>query len=98
MERLHPAMLKQMRECGIAVEVQDTVSKRSVRRQRPSEGGVVTLGAPPVRPKTLAVWGWARGRGVLCPMGRAVSPARGLGLHSLPLLFHSQTHVQPSTS
>ncbi|KFQ72259.1 NADH dehydrogenase [ubiquinone] 1 alpha subcomplex assembly factor 3, partial [Phaethon lepturus] len=23
-ERLHPAMLKQMRECGIAVEVQDT--------------------------------------------------------------------------
>ncbi|KAL9838735.1 NADH dehydrogenase [ubiquinone] 1 alpha subcomplex assembly factor 3 isoform 3-T3 [Geothlypis trichas] len=24
-ERLHPAMMKQMRECGIAVEVQDTV-------------------------------------------------------------------------
>lgn len=25
MERLHPAVLKQMRVCGIAVEVQDTV-------------------------------------------------------------------------
>lgn len=43
-ERLHPAMLKQMRECGIAVEVQDTVRKGE-DRQHPieREEGVMSL-------------------------------------------------------
>lgn len=35
-ERLPPATLKQMRECGVAVEVQDTVRKGE-HRQHPSE-------------------------------------------------------------
>lgn len=39
MERLHPAMLKQMRECGIAVEVQDTVRKVHVEHLSEGEGG-----------------------------------------------------------
>lgn len=49
-ERLHPAMLKHMRESGIAVEVQDTVRRgvqRGAYRQRPSERGGGGTGNPP---------------------------------------------------
>lgn len=47
-ERLHPATLKLMRECGIAVEVQDTV-REGERRQRPLKGrrGHVPCGEEP---------------------------------------------------
>lgn len=48
-ERLPPATLKQMKECGIAVEVQDTV-RRAEHRQHPIEregGGHVPCGEGP---------------------------------------------------
>lgn len=78
-ERLHPAMLKQMRECGIAVEVQDTVRRgvqRGTRRQRPSEGGRrVALGALPCTPGLCLPGDWREGGGYV-PCGE--------GLHLLP--------------
>lgn len=55
-ERLHPATLRQMRECGIAVEVQDTV-REGEHRQHPIErerGGRVPCGEGP----SLLFEGW----------------------------------------
>lgn len=69
-ERLHPAMLKHMRESGIAVEVQDTVRRgvqRGAYRQRPSERGGSGTGNPPLGsacPRT------DRREGVVCPVGK----------------------------
>ncbi|NWT06831.1 NDUF3 factor, partial [Mionectes macconnelli] len=46
-ERLHPAMLKQMRECGIAVEVQDTPNACATFNFLLSERRVVAAGLIP---------------------------------------------------
>lgn len=60
----------------------------------PVKGRVMATGCPPNR--ALPAQGWAGGRGLCALWRRAGSP--GLGLHSLPFLFHSRTPVQPSTS
>ncbi|NWQ60367.1 NDUF3 factor, partial [Neopipo cinnamomea] len=46
-ERLHPAMLKQMRECGIAVEVQDTPNACATFNFLMSEKRIVAAGLIP---------------------------------------------------
>ncbi|KAM9272191.1 NADH dehydrogenase [ubiquinone] 1 alpha subcomplex assembly factor 3 [Cariama cristata] len=48
-ERLHPAMLKQMRECGIAVEVQDTPNACATFNFLTSEKRMVAAGLIPPR-------------------------------------------------
>lgn len=68
-ERLHPATLKQMRECGIAVEVQDTVRKGE-RRQHPiakEGGGHVPCGEGP----TLLSEGWSFTHSLFCSQANA---------------------------
>ncbi|NXI59987.1 NDUF3 factor, partial [Chloroceryle aenea] len=46
-ERLHPLMLKQMRKCGIAVEVQDTRNACATFNFLISEKRVVAAGLIP---------------------------------------------------
>ncbi|NWW30788.1 NDUF3 factor, partial [Panurus biarmicus] len=46
-ERLHPATLKQMRECGIAVEVQDTANACATFNFLMNERRVVAAGLIP---------------------------------------------------
>ncbi|RLV99532.1 hypothetical protein DV515_00009804 [Chloebia gouldiae] len=48
-ERLHPATLKQMRECGIAVEVQDTANACATFNFLMNERRVVAAGLIPPR-------------------------------------------------
>ncbi|XP_054072459.1 NADH dehydrogenase [ubiquinone] 1 alpha subcomplex assembly factor 3 [Rissa tridactyla] len=48
-ERLHPAVLKQMRECGIAVEVQDTPNACATFNFLTSEKRVAAAGLIPPR-------------------------------------------------
>uniref|UniRef100_A0A8D0KWK0 NADH dehydrogenase [ubiquinone] 1 alpha subcomplex assembly factor 3 n=1 Tax=Strix occidentalis caurina TaxID=311401 RepID=A0A8D0KWK0_STROC len=48
-ERLHPALLKQMRECGIAVEVQDTPNACATFNFLTSEKRMVAAGLIPPR-------------------------------------------------
>uniref|UniRef100_A0A8C3MWH8 NADH dehydrogenase [ubiquinone] 1 alpha subcomplex assembly factor 3 n=3 Tax=Passeriformes TaxID=9126 RepID=A0A8C3MWH8_GEOPR len=48
-ERLHPAMMKQMRECGIAVEVQDTANACATFNFLMNERRVVAAGLIPPR-------------------------------------------------
>ncbi|NXL77370.1 NDUF3 factor, partial [Leptocoma aspasia] len=46
-ERLHPATLKQMRECGVAVEVQDTANACATFNFLMNERRVVAAGLIP---------------------------------------------------
>ncbi|NXR08792.1 NDUF3 factor, partial [Semnornis frantzii] len=46
-ERLHPATLKQMRDCGIAVEVQDTPNACATFNFLTSENRMVAAGLIP---------------------------------------------------
>lgn len=94
-ERLHPAVLKQMRECGIAVEVQDTVRRgvqrqRGVHRQHPSEEeGGGHWESPPqasARPAT------GRREGVMCPVGKGCISCLRRGA-SLPPFSISQPNA-----
>nr|XP_038041951.1 NADH dehydrogenase [ubiquinone] 1 alpha subcomplex assembly factor 3 [Anas platyrhynchos] len=48
-ERLHPAVLKQMRACGIAVEVQDTPNACATFNFLSTEGRLVAAGLIPPR-------------------------------------------------
>lgn len=61
MERLHPAMLKQMRACGIAVEVQDTVRSEQ-RGWHDGTGALPTVSWDSACPEL------GRREGIGCPM------------------------------
>ncbi|XP_030358292.1 NADH dehydrogenase [ubiquinone] 1 alpha subcomplex assembly factor 3 isoform X5 [Strigops habroptila] len=58
-ERLSPAMLKQMRECGIAVEVQDTPNACATFNFLTSEKRMVAAGLIPPRGTSMGTSGAA---------------------------------------